>query len=207
MGNRMMNQDQDITRRPFEEFSLRRSVRHILQSAVPFPWFVFQYFRSSSKIKSQRPRKQLFSEFLAKTSSPCLQIAVKDEIGRKFGPNWTSVDKYDHSAAIDRHDDVQDLQFENDSFNAVVCWSVLEHVPDPQQAIAEMYRVLRPGGLIWVQLPFLFPYHADPHDYWRVTPSGLRQWMRSFEEVSCACDFWGGTRIVAATYFYGMKPT
>jgi hypothetical protein len=60
--------------------------------------------------------------------------------------------------------------------------------------------------MIWVQLPFLFPYHADPHDYWRATPNGLRLWMRQFEEVHCGCDYWAGTRIVAATFFYGVKP-
>jgi ubiquinone/menaquinone biosynthesis C-methylase UbiE len=106
---------------------------------------------------------------------------------------------------IDRHDDIEALKFNDESFNAAVCWSVLEHVPHPQVAIRELYRVLKPGALIWVQLPFLFPYHASPNDFWRVTPSGLRIWMQDFEEIACACDYWAGTRLVAATYFYGKK--
>jgi SAM-dependent methyltransferase len=185
--------------------SLKSNIRNICQKAIPLPWFVLQYNRSSAKVTAKRSRDTLFSEFLSETSGPCLQIAVKDEHGEKFGPNWTSVDKFDHSARIDRHDDVQDLQFPDASFNAVVCWSVLEHVPEPHKAIAEMHRVLKPGGVIWVQLPFLFPYHADPHDYWRVTPSGLRMWMRKFDETACACDYWARSKIVAATYFYGHK--
>lgn len=181
-------------------------IRRWLAKIMPLPWYVFLYQRTSGKIKSSTSRQELFDRFLSAASGPCLQIAVKDEYGVKFGPNWTSVDKYDYGPAIDRHDDVEALDFPDAAFNAVVCWSVLEHVPHPQRAIAEMLRVLRPGGTIWVQLPFLLPYHADPHDYWRVTPSGLRVWMRDFEEVACGCDYWARTHIVCATFFYGRKP-
>ena len=184
---------------------MRRAVRRACQSWLPVPWFLLQYRRSSAKVRSDEPRAKLFEKFLASTSGDCLQIAVKDEVGRKFGPNWTSVDKYDHSSLIDRHDDVEDLQFPDNSFNAVVCWSVLEHVPHPQRAIAEMHRVLKPNGQIWVQLPFLFPYHADPHDFWRVTPNGLRVWMEAFDEIACGCDYWARTRMIAATFFWGTK--
>lgn len=183
-----------------------RTLRRNLERLIPSVYFALMYRRSGARVRSRVARKALFDEFLQQTSGPCLQIAVKDEIGRKFGPNWTSVDRYDDRAFIDRHDDVQELDFQDDSFNAIVCWSVLEHVPDPARAIREMYRVLRPGGLIWVQLPFLFPYHADPHDYWRTTPGGLRIWMNAFEEIHCACDYWARTPIIAATFFYGRKP-
>lgn len=187
---------------PKERFMRRQFAR-----LFPSLFFALKYRRSGARVRSKVARKELFDEFLQQTSGPCLQIAVKDEIGRKFGPNWTSVDRYDQREFIDRHDDVQALDFADSSFNAIVCWSVLEHVPDPATAIREMYRVLRPGGLIWVQLPFLFPYHADPHDYWRTTPSGLRIWMRDFEEIHCACDYWARTPMIAATFFYGRKPT
>lgn len=181
-------------------------MRRRLASAFPFLFYCIQYRRSSAKIRSKVSRQALFSDFLSKATGPCLQIGVKEELGRKFGPGWISVDKYDDRDFIDRHDDIQDLRFPDGSFNAVACWSVLEHVPEPHKAISEMRRVLRPGGVIWVQLPFLFPYHAAPHDYWRVTPSGLRVWMRDFEEIHCACDYWARTRLAAASFFYGRRP-
>lgn len=162
----------------------------------------------ASKLQTRVPHAVLWRSSLAETGElpRCLQIAVKDEFRGKFGQNLTSVDKYDHGPAIDRHDDMQALDFPDGDFDAIVCWSVLEHVPDPQQAIAKMYRVLRSGDIIWVQPPFLLPYHADPHDYWRVTPSGLRQWMCDFEEVGCGCQYWARTRIVCATFFSSRKP-
>lgn len=186
--------------------SLERNVKRLVKTVWPHGYYSLQYRVSSGKVRSPPGRRdELFAEFLSRCSGPCLQIAVKDEIGHKFGDNWISVDKYDPGEQIDRHDDVENLGFDDASFNAAVCWSVLEHVPHPHQAISELRRVLRPGGLIWVQLPFLFPFHSSPNDFWRVTPAGLRLWMEDFEEEACACDYWAGTRLVAATYFYGNK--
>ncbi|WP_254658054.1 class I SAM-dependent methyltransferase [Pleurocapsa sp. PCC 7327] len=126
-------------------------------------------------------------------------------MGKKFGPNWISVDKYDKREFIDYHYDIHDLKFEDESFDAAVCWSILEHVPYPQKAIAELHRVLKPNGKIWVQLPFHYPFHEEPKDYWRVTPDGLRIWLEDFDEIACGCDFWAKTPTIAATYFYGTK--
>ena len=163
------------------------------------------YSRSSSKIRSAVGREQLFRDFLAQTSGPCLQISVKGEIGRKFGDNWISVDRYDHSAVIDRHDDIHALGFPDGHFNSVVCWSVLEHVPDPQLAIAEMRRVLKPGGSIWIQVPFLFPYHADPYDYWRVTSSGTAPMDAPVSRKSLAEPTIGRARRSSADRSSGAK--
>lgn len=189
-----------------ESVSLKVRVQRLLKRYAPLPFYLLTYSRTSSKIRSTVNCKSLFRDFLAQSSGPCLQIAVKGEIGRKFGDNWIAVDRYDHSAVIDRHDDIHALGFPDGHFNAVVCWSVLEHVPEPQLAIAEMRRVLKPGGAIWVQVPFLFPYHADPYDYWRVTPPGLRKWMGDFEEIACGGDYWARTTIISGSFFWGRKP-
>ena len=149
------------TKRSLDQPNVRRSVRRFLQRFASLPYFLVQYRRSSKRIVSDQ-RRNYFTQFLEAAQGPCLQIAVKDEIGKKFGDNWISVDKYDHSTVIDRHDDVECLEFPNDSFNAIACWSVLEHVPHPAVAVGELFRVLRPGGHIWVQLPFLYPYRNRP---------------------------------------------
>lgn len=184
-----------------------------LRFVFPFLGYTVAYKRASYRVRatSKAPaeadtRNQLFKEFLARCDGKrCLQIGVKDKIGKKFGPNWVSVDKYDERDFIDYHYDIHDLDFEDESFDAVVCESILEHVPYPQKAISELHRVLKPGGEIWVQLPFLYPYHEAPKDYWRVTPDGLRIWMKDFKEVNCGCVFWARTSLIAATYFYGAK--
>lgn len=184
-----------------------------LKLVSPFLFYIVAYRRASFQVRDScnvpaeaNIRDQLFKNFLARCDGKrCLQIGVKDNIGEKFGPNWVSVDKYDERDFIDYHYDIQKLEFENESFAAIVCWSILEHVPNPQKAVSELNRVLEPGGEIWVQLPFLYPYHKGPKDYWRVTPDGLRIWMGDFKEVNCGCDFWNRTSLIAATYFHGTK--
>lgn len=75
---------------------------------------------------------------------------------------------------VDQVASVYELPFESESFDVVLCLSVLEHLETPQKAIEEMKRVLKPGGRIIVSVPFLFPIHDAPGDYWRFTKFGLR---------------------------------
>lgn len=184
-----------------------------LRRVSPLAFYVVKYrraseglVRTSSSIPNSQSPTQLFEDFVQRNrSNTCLQIGVKEHIGQKFGSNWVSVDKYDYREFIDFNYDVHDLEFEDESFDAIVCWSILEHIPYPQQALAELHRVLRPNGEIWVQLPFLYPYHEAPKDYWRVTPDGLRVWMSEFTEQYCGCEFWDRTALVSATYYLGTK--
>lgn len=112
---------------------------------------------------------------------------------------------YDTREFIDFNYDIHDLKFEDNSFDVAVCLSILEHVPYPQKAIAELHRVLKPGGEIWVQLPFSYPYHEGPQDYWRASPQGLRIWMEDFDEIKCGAFLFTRTALVASSYFYGTK--
>jgi SAM-dependent methyltransferase len=49
----------------------------------------------------------------------------------------------------------------------------LEHVFDVRRAVDELMRVLAPGGILLVSVPFYFRIHAYPSDYWRITPQCL----------------------------------
>ena len=174
----------------------------------PLAFYILQYRRSMRRLGDQRrERNNAFDALIANSHhKKCLQIGVKDELGEKFGPNWISVDLYDTRDFIDFNYDVHNLRFPDNEFDIVVCLSILEHLPEPERAIAELRRVLRPGGEIWVQLPFYFPYHESPKDYWRCSPDGLRVWMRDFVEIFCASYLWTRTSLVTSTFYYGRKP-
>lgn len=61
------------------------------------------------------------------------------------------------------------------TFQAVLNTQVLEHVADPRQVAAELFRVLVPGGRLWLTVPLTWPLHEEPYDFWRFTSHGLRQ--------------------------------
>jgi SAM-dependent methyltransferase len=77
------------------------------------------------------------------------------------------------SPSVDVVADAHELPFPDDVFDAVILQSVMEHVLEPEQLLAECCRVLRDGGQIWVEAPFHYPIH-DSSDYYRWTLSGLR---------------------------------
>jgi SAM-dependent methyltransferase len=63
--------------------------------------------------------------------------------------------------------------FGTEAFDAVIGCSVFEHIKRPWLASAEIAKVLRPGGKVFVQTHFAFPIHAYPYDYWRFTREAL----------------------------------
>lgn len=65
------------------------------------------------------------------------------------------------------------LPFPDEAFNLVLSQEVLEHVRDPFQAMREMKRVLKKGGILYCQVPFVIGYHPGPTDFWRFTKEGI----------------------------------
>lgn len=65
---------------------------------------------------------------------------------------------------------VLDLPLREGCGDIVVCSEVLEHVWGTERAFAELVRVLRPGGVLLLTVPFGYPLHEEPHDFTRVTP-------------------------------------
>ena len=60
-------------------------------------------------------------------------------------------------------------------FDHVVCTQVLEHLPEPQRVVAELARVLKPGGTLWLSAPLFYAEHERPYDFFRYTRYGLRR--------------------------------
>jgi len=71
--------------------------------------------------------------------------------------------------------DIHRLPVCDGSIDAVVCQAVLEHIEDTNTAIDELTRILKPSGLLYIDVPFLQGYHALPTDYRRFTSIGLEK--------------------------------
>ncbi len=62
-----------------------------------------------------------------------------------------------------------------DSVDCAICTEVLEHSPEPEAVLTEIHRVLKPDGLLFFTVPFLWPLHDVPYDEYRYTPFSLRR--------------------------------
>jgi SAM-dependent methyltransferase len=73
-------------------------------------------------------------------------------------------------------------------YDAVVALAVLEHVYDPPAAVANFHRALRPGGRLFLYVPWMWRYHAPPdlafQDYQRLSRDGMAYLLRDFDEVT-----------------------
>ncbi len=88
-----------------------------------------------------------------------------------IGIDWSSTP---HSLKADIVADLNEpLPVESDLADAIVSISVLEHLRRPEVMLSEAYRVLKPGGYLVLQVPFMWHIHEAPYDYFRYTKFGL----------------------------------
>ncbi len=76
------------------------------------------------------------------------------------------------------------LPFGDCTFDGLVSFAVLEHVQKINHTTREIHRVLRPGGFLYCEIPFLQTFHADPMDFRRYTLPGIEELFAGYEK----CD-------------------
>jgi len=117
------------------------------------------------------------------TEKRTLDLGGGDKPYRKYFPNSVSVD-IEKTTGVDIVADAHDLHMIKDGeFESILSTEVLEHLHTPEKAVAEMYRVLRPGGTLILTTRFVFPLHNIPGDYFRYTRYGLEHLMKRFSKV------------------------
>lgn len=75
------------------------------------------------------------------------------------------------------------LPFLDNTFDAVISDTVIEHVKYPNQFVAEIKRVLKKDGTVYITAPFIHPFHSYPGDYQRYSVEGLKALFEDFTEV------------------------
>lgn len=101
----------------------------------------------------------------------------------------SSSNKHDFTL-IDVVADASSLPFKDKSFDVALNLVVIEHVPSPMDAVSEMARVLKPGGLAFALIPLVRPEHLAPFDYQRLTRYGVQ---RLFENNGFEIDSINGS--------------
>jgi SAM-dependent methyltransferase len=97
--------------------------------------------------------------YLTETLSPVFQQLAKQYpllVSSEYLPQAKPGESVEMHSTTIRNEDVTQLTFPDRSFEAVLCFDVLEHVPDYRKALHEFYRVLAPGGQLVLSVPFSF---------------------------------------------------
>lgn len=102
--------------------------------------------------------------------------------GKPDGLQLTYTD-IDVNADVDLFCDAHELPFRDATQDAVITTAVLEHVMYPERAAAEIHRVLRAGGLLYSEMPFMQQVHEGAYDFTRYTLSGHRRLFNHFAEL------------------------
>ena len=170
------------------------------------PWYQDELRLPANRIKSFLKRWPKFYNFLQWFLSPAYSLATTTStrkvlvrvfgdspLGDKIILNLGSGTKRIHPEIInvDIHPfknvdvvaDIKELPFEDGSCDLVVLDSVLEHIPDAAAVVSEITRIVKPSGYLFVTVPFLYPFHASPNDYYRWTRAGIEESFKSFSRI------------------------
>ncbi|WP_197497377.1 class I SAM-dependent methyltransferase [Mycobacterium sp. 852013-51886_SCH5428379] len=104
-----------------------------------------------------------------------------------YGPRCRSVTLADWSNSahdnpyldllVDLNEPLSSLQ--TSSFDVVLLSDVLEHIREPGLLMAEISRILKPGGRLLLNVPFIYWIHEAPHDYYRYTSFALERFVNN----------------------------
>lgn len=97
--------------------------------------------------------------------------------------------------------DAHSIPYAAESFDCVVVQAVLEHVINPKRCVEEISRVLKPGGIVYAETPFMQQVHGGPYDFTRYSHSGHRKLFDQFEEIESGSTAGSGTAL-AWSYQY-----
>lgn len=118
-----------------------------------------------------------------------LLTAATDYIGLEYDSPENRANK-----RADIYYDGQTIPLDDVSLDGVLSTQTLEHVPNPKRIVDEWARVLRPGGLLLLTVPFMWPEHEMPYDFQRYTTNGLRAMLEKSgfeiiaqERLLCDC--------------------
>lgn len=124
-----------------------------------------------------------------------LQGKVKEHVGVDIEDGFYS------SNHIDLVGTAYHVPIEDCAADAVISSQVIEHLDDPIKALKEINRIVAPGGILFLSFPFLYPIHAEPHDYARYTEYFMEKKLKEYDFEVLEIDPIGGFWYCAGSFF------
>jgi SAM-dependent methyltransferase len=138
-------------------------------------------------------RREIFKRWIARL--PGNQLKVLD-IGGRIQPyrpllkdrikSYVAVD-ISVTALVDVLARAEELPFQDDQFDLVLCTQMLQYVADPARVLSEIFRVLKSSGCLLLSVPSVYPMDSS-EECWRFLPGGLRHLLSGFTEVQIEAE-------------------
>ncbi|HEX3099544.1 MAG TPA: class I SAM-dependent methyltransferase [Patescibacteria group bacterium] len=146
-------------------------------SATVTPETIFQkiknFFYGDIYSKESNEAKKVFNKF--SETDLLLSIGGGPTRDHQFMTN-VNISNYPNVEVVA---DAHQLPYADNSVDAIFISAVIEHLYNPLKAIEEMYRVLKPGGIVFSITPFMQAYHGYPHHYQNLTLTGHEYYFSS----------------------------
>ena len=146
--------------------------------------------KNSTSSPSRRMSNKWLRRVCADIQGDVLSLGSMSDIdceGDTYRHYFKSASSYLTSDVSDRAEvklDVRDMSsVPSRRYNCVFCSGVLEHVDDFMAGMREITRVLAPGGVLLLGVPFRQAIHSIPDDFWRFTPFGIEYMLKDYEII------------------------
>jgi SAM-dependent methyltransferase len=131
-----------------------------------------------------QPRDHL-KQFLKTASGVIVELGSGS---RRLRKDVVNIDLFP-SPNVDIVADIAHVPLKSACVDHTILDSVIEHVPDPASVVAEARRILKPGGRVFINVPFMLPYHGYPGHYQNFARDGLQHLLREFRNVDVRPTF------------------
>lgn len=147
--------------------------------------------------------EQFLAEHATDIRGACLEFEGSDYTRLYGGDAVEHADVLDLSHENPAATVVADLTAENDlpsdRYDAIICTFVLHEIFDLTRAVAELHRILKPGGVMLIAVPHVTMCEPRYHELWRFTVQGLRELLaRTFPAETTSIRAYGNSLTAAA---------
>jgi ubiquinone/menaquinone biosynthesis C-methylase UbiE len=111
------------------------------------------------------------------------KFLLNDKTTKYFGIDIVEADSFGYHNQDITPFDGRNIPFKDETFDAIICTEVLEHVQDFQYLIDEIYRTAAKNAEAIITIPWSARYHYIPFDYFRYTPSSLKTMFSRFSKA------------------------
>jgi len=143
----------------------------------------------SNNLKAKKNYKKIISELVPLSSNPKVLVIGGSIIGVGMEDilHESSINLIESDISFGPRTqivfDAHNIPFPDNFFDGVILQAVLEHVVDPFKCVAEVHRVLKSGGLVYAETPFMQQVHMGKYDFHRFSHLGHRRLFRHFNEI------------------------